>query len=307
MKFPHILTGSLLALTLSHAGLEAIAVPSTPVLPSSVKAAPAPLAPKDEAFFQSLIQQAQQQGINTKSVGEVMEFFSMKLLDRPYVAGMLDQSEQENLVLSLTQFDCVLFVESVMALAHSLRVNASSPVATSQPFANRVEDLRYRDGVRTNYCDRLHYFSEWLDNNQKKQYLANITPQLQGIPLNTKLQFMSRHRSSYRQLKNPELYNCIVEREDQLASLPMHYIPTANISAIESQLQPGDIIAVATSVPYLDVTHTGLIYRGTKGQKGLIHASPGGSVRLASDLTRYVSRVDSAIGIMVARPTENAQ
>lgn len=255
------------------------------------------LPPQDQQLFEQLLATANERQLHTKPLGQAIEFFALQLLGQPYKAGLLDQTPDEELFLSLTQFDCVLFVESVLAIAHSFR----SPIPSDQQFSQRVQALRYRDGQRTNYCSRLHYFSEWLDNNQARGNLQNMTDTLGGIPLKKQLQFMSRHRSSYRQLAQDSTYDCIVQMENRLASLPMHYIPTASIATIENQLQPGDIIAVATAVPHLDVTHTGLIYQET-GRPGLIHASPGGSVRLAPNLTQYVSNVDSAIGIMVARP-----
>ena len=239
-------------------------IPVAPVFAQPSQSIP-PLAAADQQQFERLMTDATHRQVAQKSLGEVIEHFSMELLGQPYKAGLLDQSPQEDLFLSLTQFDCVLFVESAMALAYSLR---SHPTTSSQQFGETVQQLRYRGGQRDSYCSRLHYFSEWLADNQKKGYVENLTPQLQGVPLPKSLQFMSRHRSSYRQLADSKLYDCIVQMEDRLASLPMHYIPTAHIRRIESQLQPGDIIAVATSVPYLDVTHTGLIYqKGQSNQK----------------------------------------
>jgi len=261
----------------------------------------------DQPWFEQLISAAHQHQIPAKSLAEGIEFFSLKLLGQPYQAGLLDQSPTEDLFLSLTQFDCVLFVESVLAIAHSAKLPSHSPKNLTTSFAQEVQNLRYRDGIRNGYCSRLHYFSEWLENNQTHGYLKNISQSLGGIPLNKSLQFMSRHRHSYPQLQDQETYNCIVSMEDRLQSLAMHYIPTESIDRIEDQLQPGDIIAIATEIPHLDVTHTGLIYRTQDGRKGLIHASPSGSVRLASHLSRYVGQVDSAIGIMVARPLERAK
>jgi hypothetical protein len=262
------------------------------------------LKPTDQELLDRLIAEAKIGQINAKPFSDRLEFFALKLLGQPYQAGLLDQSSTEELFLSLTQFDCVLFVEAVLALAHTSTLTHERPPDSSTIFAQRVQNLRYRNGVRNGYCSRLHYFSEWLDNNQTHGYLKNLSAELKGVPLNKQLQFMSRHRNSYAPLANSETYDCIVQMEDRLASLPMHYIPTASIDQIEDQLQAGDIIAIATAVPYLDVTHTGLIYQEQNGRKGLIHASPGGSVRLAKNLSGYVRNVDSAIGIMVARPIE---
>jgi hypothetical protein len=99
----------------------------------------------------------------------------------------------------------------------------------------------------------------------------------------------------------------MVQREDQLDGVTVDYIPTNKIRSVYAQLQPGDIIAVATNIPGLDVTHTGLVYRQPNGSIGFIHASPAGQVTIARDLHRYVSRVERAIGILVVRPLDPRQ
>jgi len=92
--------------------------------------------------------------------------------------------------------------------------------------------------------------------------------------------------------------------ETDLAKSTVNYLPKNQIKSVYSQLKPGDIVAVATDVKGLDVTHTGLVYRNADGNIGLIHASPAGEVTVAYDLHRYISRVESAIGIVVARPID---
>jgi hypothetical protein len=119
---------------------------------------------------------------------------------------------------------------------------------------------------------------------------------------------MTTHRQSSPQLVSDNAtFQCIVQQETQLDRLTIDYIPTNQIRHLYSQLQPGDIIAVATNIPGLDVTHTGLVYRQPNGTIGFIHASPAGQVTIARDLERYISRVDRAIGILVARPTDPRQ
>ncbi|MCM1982053.1 N-acetylmuramoyl-L-alanine amidase-like domain-containing protein [Lyngbya confervoides] len=258
------------------------------------------LTARDRQQFDQIMATAQQQRISAQPYGQILQHFAMQLLGRPYQAGLLDQSSAEPLVVSLTQFDCVLFVETVLALAQSFVSAPARPSA--EVFTQAIASHRYRQGQRQGYCSRLHYFSDWIEDNQQRGQVQNLTRQFGGRSHPTPLQFMSRHRQQYPQITDPDLYNCIVQMEDRLASVSRFYIPTPQVRQIEAQLQPGDIIAVATAVPYLDVTHTGLIYTAPTGKPGLIHASPGGSVRLAPDLTRYLQQVDSALGIMVARP-----
>lgn len=254
--------------------------------------------PEDIARFEQVVQYAKQQNLHDRSMGEIVQAIADNFQGLPYAAGLLDESGEEKLIVTLNKFDCVLFVESVLAIARGVAVQDYD----YQNFVNRIEEQRYLNGKINGYCSRLHYFSEWINDNQKRQTVENITAKLGGVPMNKTLNFMSQHRSSYPQMvKNEATYQCIVSQEAELAKTAVNYIPTNRIKSIYSQLKPGDIVAVATDVKGLDVTHTGFVYRNADGNLGLIHASPAGEVTVAYDLHRYISRVESAIGIVVAR------
>ncbi|MEG5034462.1 N-acetylmuramoyl-L-alanine amidase-like domain-containing protein [Microcoleus sp. AT3-D2] len=254
--------------------------------------------PEDIARFEKVVQYAKQQNLHDRSMGEIVQAIADNFLGKPYAAGLLDESGEEKLIVTLNKFDCVLFVETVLAIARGVAVQDYD----YQNFVNRIEEQRYLNGKINGYCSRLHYFSEWINDNQKRQTVENITAELGGVPMNKTLNFMSQHRSSYPQMvKDEATYQCIVSQEADLAKTTVNYIPTNRIKRVYSQLKPGDIVAVATDVKGLDVTHTGLVYRNADGNLGLIHASPTGEVTVAYDLHRYISRVESAIGIVVAR------
>ncbi|UNU25907.1 N-acetylmuramoyl-L-alanine amidase-like domain-containing protein [Microcoleus vaginatus] len=254
--------------------------------------------PEDIARFEQVVQYAKQQNLHDRSIGEIVQAIADNFLGKPYAAGLLDESGEEKLIITLNKFDCVLFVETVLAIARGVAVQDYD----YQNFVNRIEQQRYLNGKINGYCSRLHYFSEWINDNQKRQTVENITAELGGVPMNKTLNFMSQHRSSYPQMvKDEATYQCIVSQEADLAKTTVNYIPTNQIKRVYSQLKPGDIVAVATDVKGLDVTHTGLVYRNADGNMGLIHASPAGEVTVAYDLQRYISRVESAIGIVVAR------
>jgi hypothetical protein len=250
------------------------------------------------------MQEAIAQKSHQRPMGEIVQAIAHEFLGAAYKANLLDQSKEETLVVNLNQFDCVLFVENVLAIARGVAVQDYS----YSTFVNHLRDQRYWDGQINGYCSRLHYFSDWIYDNSRRETIQNIGQKLGGVPLNKKLNFMSSHRQSYpRMAKDDATYNCIIEREAQLNSAAINYIPTTQIRSVYSQLQPGDIIAVATNIPGLDVTHTGLVYRQSNGNIGFIHASPAGQVTIARDLQRYVSRVENAIGILVARPLDPRQ
>jgi hypothetical protein len=254
--------------------------------------------PEEVEPFQRLIQQATDRNLHQRPMGEIMQTIAGQFLGTPYKAALLDQSPEETLVVTLKQFDCVLFLESVLAIARGVAVQDYS----YHGFVERIRDQRYRNGQMNGYCSRLHYFSEWLLDNEKRGTVKNIGHDLKGVPLNKKLNFMSRHRHKYPRLSDDTLYKCKVEVEAKLGEVKLNYIPTHQIYRVYDRLQPGDLIAVATNIPGLDVTHTGLVYRHSDGNIGFIHASPIGEVTIARDLQSYISKVENAIGILVARP-----
>jgi cell wall-associated NlpC family hydrolase len=291
---------ALLSLTLSLGSSPTPQAQGTPVVPTVPLATPLemriaiappnPLSSSDIPLFQDITQ-----SIAPQPLGNLLQSIAQKFLGTPYTAGLLDRSPQEELIINLQEFDCVLFVETVLALART-----SLDDRTPQTFAQHIEAQRYRNGQMDGYCSRLHYFSDWILDNQSKGIVTDLTFQLGGMPLNKTIDFMSTYRSSYPQLADESNYQCIVNRENTLSQQTIYYIPTDRITEIYADLQPGDIIAIATAVPGLDVTHTGLVYQ-TAEQTGLIHAAPGG-VRISADLESYVAQVEMAIGIMVARP-----
>jgi hypothetical protein len=292
--------GSLVALNLAGLNLvvlaltgpKAIALPSNPLL-----------SPADQARLDQTLRTAKQDKLATQPFGTIVQAIARRYMGARYQAGLLDQSPTEQLFISFQRFDCVLFIEAMLALARSV----VQPNPSSADFPQQIEVQRYRGGHLKDYCSRLHYFSDWIADNERRGLVRNVTLASGGVPLDKPLNFMTQNRSSYPQLKNSEAeFTCIQAAEASLAREKRYYLPTAKISGIYSKLQAGDIVAIATAVPGLDVTHTGLIERRVDGGIGMIHASPAGSVTRAKDLQTYVSRVPDAIGIMIARPNASA-
>lgn len=250
----------------------------------------------DGAIYRTIIDRVTKDR-SQPSMGELVQTVATQFLGAEYQAGLLDRVPQETLVISLQQFDCLLFVETVLAIASNLVEERYS----YQAFTEEVEDRRYWNGRMNGYCSRLHYFSDWIEDNQKRDNVQNITSKLGGINTVKKLDFMTTHRSSYSNLATSEAnFKCIARVEASL-SPDFNYIPTSEISRVYSRLQPGDIIGVVTDIAGLDFTHTGFAYRHSNGEIGLIHASPAGEVVIAADLQNYIANVENAIGIVVTR------
>lgn len=232
-------------------------------------------------------------------LGQLIQEIAEDLIGSPYVDYMLDQTEEETLIVNLTEFDCVLFVEVVVALAQALEVGISD----FDTFAGNVERLRYREGTMSNYCSRLHYFTDWLYDNDRRGTIHLFTSELSAAtPFDKEINFMSGHRESYpRLVGNDEAFMCIGEREQELNTRSFHYIPEARIADVYDDLQAGDIVALTTGIEGLDIAHTGFIYKHADGGTGFIHASTTGQVRLEQDLALYVQGIRNQNGMMVAR------
>lgn len=288
--------------------LPACAAPEAgpPVQPAALTtdAPPPEAAPPDSATarrFRAVMAYAREARLHERPLGEIMQAVGRWFAGTPYVDGLLDRPPRETLVVDLTGFDCVLFVETALALARGIAAEDYS-YAT---FAGHIRDQRYRDGRMDGYCSRLHYFSDWIRDNERRGTVRNVTRALGGEPLDKRLRFMSTHRASYpRLVGNDSLYEGIRAMEDGLRDVVLYYIPQAQIRAVYDRLRPGDILATATSIDGLDVSHTGLAYAAGDGRIGFLHASTTGGVKVSPDLQSYVENNRIQVGIVVARPVD---
>lgn len=254
--------------------------------------------------FDRLMEQARHENWHQLPMQQIMRQTGLYFKNSPYTAGLLDESAEERLVTDLMQFDCVLYVETVLALARGIAVRDYG----FDGFSEQLESMRYRQGLRDGYCSRLHYFSEWIHENDEQGIVRDMTQDLGGQWLEKTLDFMSNHRNSYpRLVASDSLYSGILDMEASLANMELYHIPQAGIRQAYEQLEDGDILAFSTHIEGLDVTHTGLAFAQPGGRFGLLHASPNGGVIVSDDLETYVKGNRSQIGIMVARPMDPRQ
>ena len=262
--------------------------------------------PDTRATFDQIVAKAQAESWADEDFGMVVQHVAEQLLGRPYVDGLLDQGEAEALFVSLDRFDCVLYVENVLALA---RVVVEHDRPTFDQYAREVERLRYRDGSLTasaagrGYCDRLHYFSDWIADNERRGLVRNVSQEAGGEPFDKQITFISEHRDAYPKLVGDDAaFQCVSKYEADLAAVPLFYIPQDEIAENVQNLQAGDVIATPTDIDGLDVTHTGFVYVHPDGRRGFIHASLSGESKISDDLADYIQGNKAQIGIIVARP-----
>jgi N-acetylmuramoyl-L-alanine amidase-like protein len=156
----------------------------------------------------------------------ICEYF----LGRPYVEGSLGGGPDlpEKLSVSLEAFDCVTYIEVVLALARS---------QTTDEFVDAIRRIRYKDG-KVDWFHRNHYMVDWAQNNEKLGLIANLT----AGPL-------TAHKA------------CTL---DLIAGLPaktttFSYFPNQSLDAIVERIETGDLIFFVSIRTTLDVFHTGLL------------------------------------------------
>ena len=251
------------------------------------------------AIFNRVMDYAKENSLSSYGLGEIATQIGLFFRDEPYVAGSLDKTTEEQLVVMLDGFDCVTFVESILALSRTVAEESYS----FERFAESLEANRYRNGLPDGYCSRLHYFSEWIYSNEKRGDVVNITQDIGGVMLEKRLNFMTSHRDSYPVLSaSDSLYNRLLEIERELEGLALYYVPQKDIRTSYPLLNSGDIVAFATDIAGLDVVHTGFIYRSRGNEVGVLHASTTDGVTVSPDLQRYVENNKRQIGIVIARP-----
>lgn len=224
-------------------------------------------------------------------------------LKTPYVASTLEgeASRGERLVINLRELDCTTFVENVLALAYTVRQEAP----TFDLFCHYLANIRYRTGNSIEYTDRLHYFSDWIYENERKGLVKDVTAQAGGKSHMFNLSFMSTHPDSYMALKNhPEFISVIKEKEQEISVRDSYaMIPENRINTCSEGLKNGDIVCFVTKIAGLDVTHVGFIYWQDK-TLSLLHASSGAKKVIVDPkpLQQYAEGVKSTIGVMIVRP-----
>jgi len=240
------------------------------------------------------------QSVVQPTYGDTLVTIGKSFLGIPYVAKTLEVGETESLVINLQGLDCTTYVENVLAFGSMLRKGEKE----LDDFARTLEKIRYKDGKLRGYPSRLHYFSEWIANNQEKGLVKDITGELGGKALTKDINFMSTHRDLYPFLSDEDNYLQIKASERYLNDRPLYVLAKDKIEASEHLLRSGDIIALATSINGLDVTHTGFAIRKDSGRIHLLHASSANEEVEISELplADYLKNIRHNTGIMVARP-----
>jgi N-acetylmuramoyl-L-alanine amidase-like len=206
-----------------------------------------------------------------RSAGARIEAVSKEFVGLPYSSTLIGSAEQpEIFVASLDRFDCVTYVETVLALAR-----ASNP----SQFAEFLRHLRYDRGCVA-WEKRNHYMTQWISNNRRDGTIRQISVH---VPRKTKTRVLNIIRG--------------------LPAFSAHFkcVPKQAIKHLTSQLKTGDLIFFASTRKHLDVFHCGLLIRDGEHLR-MRHASRSRKSVVEQDLDEFLKNNRMA-GVIVVRPT----
>ena len=203
--------------------------------------------------------------------GERIARISEHFLGRPYVEGSLGGGPDlpEALRVSLEAFDCVTYIEVVLALART---------QTTDEFVDAIRRIRYKNG-KVDWFQRNHYMVDWTRNNEELRFIANLTTG----PLTA-------------------VKTCTL---DLIAGLPtktttFSYFPNPSLDAIVERVETGDLIFFVSTKTTLDVFHTGLLVK-REGNPLLRHATRTANAVIEQNLSDFISKNIMA-GFTLLRP-----
>lgn len=207
-----------------------------------------------------------------RTVSERVSFFACEFIGCRYKPNPLigSVSEAEVFTASLDRFDCVTYIETVLALARA---------ATVEQFANNLRQLRYAGG-QVNWKSRNHYMTTWIRNNARAGIIARLPlPDVPTVTRQRTLDVLSGIAA------RPVLIKCA---------------PKAFVRRIEPHLRAGDIICFVSTRSNLDVFHAGIIARG-RAATALRHASRSKGAVVEQGLSDFL-RNNRMSGMIVVRP-----
>jgi hypothetical protein len=209
----------------------------------------------------------------------------------------------EQLRVELSRFECVTFIESSLAVARC----GFRGEPTASCFEREVVASRYRGGAVSDYASRLHYFDDWIDDNEARKRLRNLTPELGGEPLTRSYFHISSRvlpRSDVSKDTLAVLTREVAATESRLSRVPHLVLSRERAPRVLDQLEDGDLVAFVRERSGLLIHHAGFVYR-VRGKPRLLHASSYHRrvVLTSDDVASYLLRRPERLGIVVARPS----
>ena len=207
----------------------------------------------------------------TDSMDARVDQASKLFLGRPYVENPLGGGphKKEVLRVSLDAFDCVTYMEAVLALAASNNANE---------FLQELCGLRYRSG-NVLWFERNHYMFDWLASNKKRGSVKDLT----------------RGRDTIARTRTLDVVDGLPPRGVTFRCFPKRRFP-----GIKHRMRTGDLIMFVSTNKRLDVFHTGVLIR--RDERVLMrHATRSAGKVVEQDLREFLGNHRMS-GFILARP-----
>src|SRR5215469_4180706 len=204
-----------------------------------------------------------------------MDVLSRHFLGYPYLADPLIGSSdiREVFTASLDGFDCVTYIETILALARASNVDE---------FIEWLRKIRYEQGC-IQWEWRNHYMTLWIRNNIREGIVKSIS--IPAVPI------VSRER----------VLNVVPGLAAQQTRVEC--VPKLAVPRLATYLHSGDLIFFVSTRKNLDVFHTGIIMRD--GNSILMrHASRSQGFVVEQELSKFL-KANRMAGIIVVRPQED--
>lgn len=269
---------------------------------------PWPVVLKGESKFHRLCDQAKKENWASQPIGQRTVTAGKALLGTPYGNYTLEIDDKiESPSVNFEMLDCWTFYETSLALARLVKNPPS--LWTREAMLHYIELERYRDGRCTgSYLSRMHHLEEVFANNQSRGLGQNVTASLGGVPVRRNIKEMQESWKAYRYLRSdPSLLPGMARVEANVSALPVTYIPRSKVAGIESRLQDGDVLAVATNWHSSYTSHVGLAKRDGATCR-FMHATSsrnkGKCCVVDNRISSYLQEKSTNMGLIVFRPTE---
>ena len=208
------------------------------------------------------------------SVGSRIDILSRYFLGYPYQSNPLIGSADtaEMFTASFDGFDCVTYIETIVALARASNVDE---------FTEWLRKIRYEQG-RIQWERRNHYMTLWIRNNVRQGIIRAVS--MPAVPI------LSRER----------VLNVVPGLAAQQTCVKC--VPKPAVPRMEPHLQSGDLMFFVSTHRNLDVFHAGIIVRD--GKRVLMrHASRSGGSVVEQKLSEFL-KANRMTGVIVARPRQ---
>jgi len=207
-----------------------------------------------------------------RSAGSRIDVLSRHFLGHSYKPNPLIGSADtvEVFTASLDGFDCVTYIETIVALARASNVD---------DFTEWLRRIRYERG-RIQWERRNHYMTLWIRNNVREGIIRPVS--MPTVPI------LSRER----------VLNVVPGLAAQRTRVKC--VPKPAVPRLEPHLQSGDLIFFASTRKNLDVFHAGIIVRDGK-KVFMRHASRSQGSVVEQGLSEFL-KANRMAGVIVVRP-----